>query len=72
LEKIDMKAHEIRQLSIEELKKRVQDEETNLSHLKFQLATRQLTSPIQVRISRRLVAKLKTILLEKASQAIAK
>jgi large subunit ribosomal protein L29 len=67
-----MKAHEIRQLSLEELKKRIQDEEVNLSHLKFQLATRQLASPIQVRLSRRLVAKLNTVLHEKESQQIAK
>ncbi len=66
-----MKSHEIRLLSLEELKKRIEDEKTNLSHLKFQLATRQLTSPIQVRLSRRLVAKLTTVLQEKESQATA-
>ncbi|RCK77498.1 MAG: LSU ribosomal protein L29p (L35e) [Ignavibacteriae bacterium] len=64
-----MKAHEIRQLSIEEIKKRIQDEEINLSHLKFQLATRQLSSPIQVRLVRRNIARLKTILVEKQKQA---
>lgn len=66
-----MKTHEIRLLSLEELKKRIEDEKVNLSHLKFQLATRQLTSQIQVRLSRRLVAKLATILHEKESQATA-
>lgn len=66
-----MKSHEIRLLSLEELKKRIEDEKINLSHLKFQLATRQLTSPIQVRLSRRLVAKLTTIMREKKSQATA-
>jgi large subunit ribosomal protein L29 len=71
LKDIDMKSHEIRLLSLEELKKRIEDEKTNLSHLKFQLATRQLTSPIQVRLSRRLVAKLTTVLQEKESQATA-
>lgn len=63
-----MKAHEIRQLSIEEIKKRIQDEELNLSHLKFQLATRQLSSPIQVRLVRRNIARFKTILNEKLRQ----
>lgn len=60
-----VKTHEIRQLSIDEIKKRIQDEELNLSHLKFQLATRQLSSPIQVRLVRRHIARLKTILNEK-------
>lgn len=64
-----MKAHEIRQLSIDEIKKRIQDEEINLSHLKFQLATRQLSSPIQVRLVRRNIARLKTVLVEKQKQA---
>jgi large subunit ribosomal protein L29 len=67
-----MKTHEIRQLSNDEIKKRIQDEEANLSHLKFQLATRQLASPVQVRLSRRLIAKLKTILVEKEAQEVAK
>ncbi|MBU1299539.1 MAG: 50S ribosomal protein L29 [Bacteroidetes bacterium] len=63
-----MKAHEIRQLTVEEIKKRIQDEEVNRGHLKFQLATRQLASPILVRASRRNIARLKTILNEKLSQ----
>ncbi|MFH2004549.1 MAG: 50S ribosomal protein L29 [Bacteroidota bacterium] len=63
-----MKTHEIRQLTVEEIKKRIQDEEVNRGHLKFQLATRQLASPILVRASRRNIARLKTILNEKLSQ----
>lgn len=67
-----MKSHEIKQLTAEEIRKRIQEEEINLSHLKFQLATRQLSSPIQVRIVRRKIARLKTILLEKENQEKAK
>lgn len=63
-----MKSHEIKQLKVEEIRKRIQDEEINLSHLKFQLATRQLSSPIQVRLVRRNIARLKTFLLEKENQ----
>lgn len=69
MEQKGLKAHEIRQLSIEEIQKRIQEEELNLSHLKFQLATRQLASPIQVRLSRRNIARLKTILVEKQKAA---
>ncbi len=67
-----MKSHEIKQLTADEIRKRIQEEEINLSHLKFQLATRQLSSPIQVRLTRRNIARLKTILLEKERQEKAK
>lgn len=57
-----MKAHELKGLSDQELKKRIMDEEENLSHLKFQLATSQLTSPIRIRTVRRDIARMKTVL----------
>lgn len=57
-----MKPEEIRQLSVEELKKRIVDEEQNLAHLRFQLATSQLESPIKVRNVRREIARMKTVL----------
>lgn len=57
-----MKAHELRSLSEQELRKRITDEEENLSHLRFQLATSQLTSPIKIRTVRRDIARMKTIL----------
>jgi len=60
-----MKAHELRSLSIEELKKRLSDEEENLANLRFQLATSQLESPITVRTVRRDIARLRTIIAEK-------
>jgi len=60
-----MKAVELRALSVEELKKRLADEQQNLAHLKFQLATSQVDSPIKVRTVRRDVARLKTTLREK-------
>jgi large subunit ribosomal protein L29 len=57
-----MKMEEIRQLSIDELRKRLLDEEESLSNLRFQLATRQLDSPIRVRTVRRDIARLKTLI----------
>lgn len=68
-----MKIEELRQLSVEELKKRLADEETNLAHLKFQLATSQLESPIKVRTVRRDIARLMTMIREKnvATQPVA-
>lgn len=57
-----MKVHDLKNLSDQELKKRIVDEEENLSHLKFQLETSQLTSPIKVRLVRRDIARMKTLL----------
>lgn len=57
-----MKMHELKNLSDQELRKRIVDEEENLSHLKFQLATSQLPSPIKVRLVRRDIARMKTLL----------
>jgi large subunit ribosomal protein L29 len=64
-----MKMDEIRQLSLEELKKRLQDEEENLSNLRFQLATQQLASPIRVRTVRRDIARIKTLIRQRAAEA---
>lgn len=60
-----MKAVEIRDLSMDELKKRLADEQENLANLQFQLATSQLASPIHVRLVRRDIARLKTLIREK-------
>jgi len=59
-----MKINEIRELPEQELRKRILDEEENLAHLRFQKATSQLESPIKIRTTRRLIAKLRTILRE--------
>jgi large subunit ribosomal protein L29 len=59
-----MKITEIRELPEHELQKRILDEEENLAHLRFQKATSQLESPIKIRTTRRLLAKMRTILRE--------
>jgi len=61
-----MKTTEIRDLSIDELRKRLADEQENLANLRFQLATSQLESPIKVRTVRRDIARLKTMIRERA------
>jgi large subunit ribosomal protein L29 len=60
-----MKAVELRSLSVEELKKRLTEEQQNLAHLKFQLSTSQLESPIKVRTVRRDIARLETAIRER-------
>jgi large subunit ribosomal protein L29 len=57
-----MKAMDLRKLSLEELKKRLADEQESLANLRFQLATSQLESPIRVRTVRRDIAKLRTVI----------
>ncbi|HTX98968.1 MAG TPA: 50S ribosomal protein L29 [Bacteroidota bacterium] len=63
-----MKMTEIRQLALDELRKRLVDEEENLSNLRFQLSTRQLESPIRVRTVRRDIARIKTMIHMKEQQ----
>lgn len=60
-----MKIFDIRELPAEELRKRIKDEEENLVHLKFQKATSQLESPIKIRVVRRDIAKMKTVIRER-------
>lgn len=60
-----MKMVEIKDLSLEELKKRLSDEQESLANLRFQLATSQLESPIKVRTVRRDIARIRTLIRQK-------
>lgn len=60
-----MKAFEFRQLSVEELKKRIQDDEESLAGLRFQKVLSQLENPMKVRHLRKDIARMKTILHER-------
>lgn len=64
-----MKASELRDLSMDELKKRLADEQENLANLRFQLSTSQLESPIKVRSVRRDIARLLTMIRNKERSA---
>jgi len=61
-----MKVFEIREFPEQELEKRIKDEEENLVHLRFQKATSQLESPIRIRTVRRDIARMKTVLRDRA------
>jgi large subunit ribosomal protein L29 len=63
-----MKASELLELPVEELKKRLADEEESLANLRFQLATSQLESPVKVRLVRRDIARIKTVLRARERQ----
>lgn len=61
-----MEADQIRDLSIEEIETRIDEEEEQLEELQFQHAIRgRLENPIVLRTKRRLIARLKTIRNEK-------
>jgi large subunit ribosomal protein L29 len=64
-----MKASELRDLPMDELKKRLADEQENLANLRFQLSTSQLESPIKVRSVRRDIARLLTMIRHKERSA---
>ena len=61
-----MKAKEIRELRLEEVIQRITEEQEKLDQLKFQHAIADLQNPMQIKHSRRLIARLKSILKEKA------
>lgn len=66
-----MKAHELNELSVQELRQRLSDEQESLANLRFQLATSQLESPIKVRTVRRDIARIMTVLRAKERAAAA-
>jgi large subunit ribosomal protein L29 len=60
-----MNAKEIRELSVEEIRTRIAEETESLRHLRFQHAIAEIQNPLRLRHSRRLVARLQTLLREK-------
>lgn len=60
-----MKVKEIRDLTTEELQKKLADLKVELFNLRFQLATGQLDNPMRVRDVRKSLARVKTIIRER-------
>ncbi len=60
-----MKAEEIRQMGGEELKAKLDDLRKDLLNLRFGLATQQLESPAKIRLARRDIARINTIMNQK-------
>jgi large subunit ribosomal protein L29 len=59
-----MKTNEMRQLPVDELKVRLRDALEELTNLKFQHALHQLDNPLKVRLLRKDIARLRTLLRE--------
>ncbi|AKX95312.1 50S ribosomal protein L29 [Neomoorella thermoacetica] len=60
-----MKAKEIRDLTTEELRQKVNELKQELFNLRFQLATNQMDNPMRLKEVRRSIARAKTILRER-------
>ncbi len=67
-----MKALEVRQLSNDEIKKRIQDDQESLANLRFQKVLSQLENPMKINHLKKDIARMKTILRERELQATGK
>lgn len=65
-----MRAFEFRKLSDTELKKRIQEEQENLSHLKFQSVVGQIQNPMKVSQIRKDIARMRTILRQREFEQV--
>ncbi len=63
-----MKIGELRNLSTDELHARERELADEIFHLRLRRATSQLTNPMKLRESRRTLARVKTLLRERAPQ----
>lgn len=64
-----MKAAEIREMSTDEILKQIDETREELMNLRFQQATGELVDFTQIRYTRRLVARLQTIVNEREREA---
>ncbi len=64
-----MKAAQIRELSLDEMKARIAELEEERFRLKFRSATESLNDPLRLRVIRKDIARLKTILVEPVKSA---
>lgn len=62
-----MKANEIRDLNEAEIRQRIAEEQRDLTDLRFRRAVTGLENPIVLRQKRREIARLKTVLAQKAA-----
>ena len=60
-----MKANEIREMTTQELDNKLLDLKTELFNLRFQLATGQLDNPMRIKVVRKDIARVKTVLRER-------
>ncbi|MCX8094017.1 MAG: 50S ribosomal protein L29 [Candidatus Goldbacteria bacterium] len=67
-----MKPQEIRELTVQEIERKIKEYRDNLFKLNLKLATKQIENTSQLRILKRDIARLITILKEKKSKEAVK
>ncbi len=60
-----MKADKLRELTVDELERKVDDLKEELFNLRFQMATGQLENPMRIKEVRKNIARAKTVLRER-------
>ena len=65
-----MRADEIREMSIDDIQTRVKELEEEQFRLKFRSATEPLEDPLRLRVVRRDIARLKTVLREQSQARV--
>ncbi|MBI5635329.1 MAG: 50S ribosomal protein L29 [Nitrospirae bacterium] len=63
-----MKAAELRETTVEELRKKEQDLRKELFNLRFQQATGEIENPMRIRAIKKGIAKILTVITEKNRQ----
>jgi large subunit ribosomal protein L29 len=66
-----MKTFEIKDLSDSELVKRIADDKESLAHMNFQQATKQIENTAKLRLIRRDIARMMTMLNQRKRKAVA-
>ena len=64
-----MKASDLRDLTLDELRQKESDLSTELFNLRFQLATNQLENPMRLPLTRKDLARVKTVIAQKERAA---
>ncbi len=67
-----MRADEIREMTSEDIATRIQELEREQFNLRFKSATQPLEDPLRLRVLRKDIARLKTILRERTLQGAAR
>ena len=65
-----MKIYEIREMTNDELVKRIEEEEKNLVDLRFQHELKNLTNTAKLKLAKKDIAAMKTILKEREMEAL--
>lgn len=66
-----MKTAEIRNLSTEEIKKKLKDQSAQYERAKFNHKVSSLQNPIELRNNRKLIARISTVLRQKLEEIVA-